>query len=324
MTEAPGAARVTFVGHSTVLLEGDGVRVLTDPLLRERIGPLRRHGHRIGPDELGPIDLVVVSHAHLDHLDPASLRRLQGTPTILVPRGVGPKLRALGFERVEEVVAGDRLTVHGLAVSVVRARHGTVLTPLIPRSRPVGYVLEGGVRTYFAGDTGIFPEMSELAYRVDLALLPVWVWGPVMGPGHLDPRRAAHAAELIRPPVAIPIHWATYYPAGLDRLSRQHLLEPGPTFARHLARWAPSTEARVLKPGESTVVGRPGRGDPVAGAARPEPVGPARDFSPAGSGGGRVKTVPSSGAASAQIRPPIASRRQTYSPIVRSGQRRDS
>ncbi len=254
MTVARGEARVTFVGHATVLLEVDGTRILTDPLLRERIGPLRRHGHRIPPEELGPIDLVVVSHAHLDHFDPASLGRLEGTPTILVPRGVGRKLRSEGFARVEEVVAGDVLTLRGVSVSVTKARHGTVLTPLIPRSRPVGYVLERGLRTYFAGDTGGFREMADLADRVDLALLPVWVWGPVVGPGHLDPRRAARAAALIRPQVAIPIHWATYYPAGLDRLSRQHLLEPGLAFARHVARSAPTTEARVLKPGESTLI----------------------------------------------------------------------
>jgi len=254
---APDAAHITFVGHATVLLEIDGVRILTDPLLRERIGPLRRHGHHLSADDLGSIDLVVISHAHLDHFDPASLRRLHGSPTVVVPRGAASRLQGQGFEDVHEVVAGDRLTVHGMPILVVRARHGGVLTPFIPRSRPVGYLLEGGVRTYFAGDTDLFPEMSALRGRVDLALLPVSVWGPVMGPGHLDPRRAARAAALIQPRMAIPIHWATYYPAGLDRLTRQRLLEPGPEFARQVARVAPETEVRVLRPGETTVVPLP-------------------------------------------------------------------
>ncbi len=254
MTPAPGAARVTYVGHATVLLEVNGVRILTDPLLRERIGPLRRHGHRLVPDDLGPIDLVIVSHAHLDHFDPATLRRLHGSPAIVVPRGVAGRLRPEGFEVVEEVVAGDRLEVRGVSIRVIPARHGSVLTPLIPRSRPVGYLLDGAVRTYFAGDTNLFREMADLAGRVDLALLPVSVWGPVMGPGHLNPRRAAQAAALIEPHIAIPIHWATYYPAGLDRITRQQLLDPGPEFARHMARMAPTAEVRVLKPGESTVI----------------------------------------------------------------------
>ena len=254
MTGAPGEARVTFVGHSTVLLEMDGRRILTDPFLRERFGPLRRHGHRIPPDELGPIDLVLVSHAHLDHFDPASLRRLHGKPTIVVPRGVGSRLHDGGFERVREVEVGDELTVADVRLTVVRARHGTPLTPLIPRSKPVGYLVDGQVRTYFAGDTGLFKEMADLEGRVDLALLPVWVWGPVVGPGHLDPKRAARAVELVRPSVAIPVHWATYYPAGLDRVSRRHLLRPGPAFAERVQRVAPATDARVLTPGESTAI----------------------------------------------------------------------
>jgi L-ascorbate metabolism protein UlaG (beta-lactamase superfamily) len=109
---------------------------------------------------------------------------------------------------------------------------------------------------YFAGDTGRFPAMRDLAGAVDLALLPVWTWGPHLGPGHLGPRSAAEALDDIRPAVAIPIHWGTLYPTRLHHVWRRPLTEPGDRFAVHAARAAPEVDVRVLRPGASTVVGR--------------------------------------------------------------------
>ena len=264
---APGAARVTFVGHATVLIETGGLRILTDPMLRERIGPLRRHGHRLGPDDIGPIDVVLVSHAHRDHFDPRSLDRVHGDPVLVVPRGCARVVAPGHFRDVVEVVPGEEVAVRGTTIRATSARHGSVLTPMVPRSTPVGYVVDGPVRTYFAGDTDVYPGMAELAGLVDLALLPVWVWGPVMGPGHMDPMRAAQATAMIRPRWAMPIHWATFYPAGLDRLTRRHLLEPGPTFASRVSEVAPETEPIVLLPGTATDLASGGDAPATAGAA---------------------------------------------------------
>src|SRR6185503_2691890 len=105
---------------------------------------------------------------------------------------------------------------------------------------------------YFAGDTGLFAGMARLP-TLDLALLPVWGWGPRLGPGHLDPVGAAEALTLLRPRIAVPIHWGTYSPLWYLR-PPAYLSEPGVAFAREAARLAPEVEVRVLTPGESTIV----------------------------------------------------------------------
>ena len=102
---------------------------------------------------------------------------------------------------------------------------------------------------YFAGDTDLFPEMADLAPSIDVALLPVWGWGPSVGPGHLDPERAAAAAALIAPGLAVPIHWGTF---ALPRAFRRRAdpAWPAREFAALAARQAPPVQARVLVPGE--------------------------------------------------------------------------
>ena len=97
---------------------------------------------------------------------------------------------------------------------------------------------------YFAGDTDLFPEMSTLAGTLDVALLPVAGWGSRVGPGHLDPERAAQALQLLRPRMAVPIHWGTLSP-----LNRDTSAEPPETFRRLAAELAPEVEVRILEPG---------------------------------------------------------------------------
>jgi L-ascorbate metabolism protein UlaG (beta-lactamase superfamily) len=102
---------------------------------------------------------------------------------------------------------------------------------------------------WFAGDTDLDPAMSELRGRVELALVPVWGWGPSLGPGHLDPRRAADVLALVEPAVAIPIHWGTFLPIGSRRTDL--LITPPREFVRHAAEVAASTRVEVLSPGGS-------------------------------------------------------------------------
>ena len=112
-----------------------------------------------------------------------------------------------------------------------------------------------GSRVYFAGDTGAAArDAASSAGAVDVALLPVWTWGPHLGPGHLGPRSAAEALGDIRPAVAIPIHWGTLYPRRLHRVWSRPLTEPGDRFAAHAARLAPATTVTVLRPGEGTSI----------------------------------------------------------------------
>jgi L-ascorbate metabolism protein UlaG (beta-lactamase superfamily) len=226
-----------------VLIEHGGVRLLTDPVLRKRVMHLRRHPQ---PPKPPRCDAVLLSHLHFDHLDLPSLRALAPGPRILSPRGAGAFLRRAGLERVEELAPGEQTEVGGVAVCATPAEHDGGRRPFGPKASPLGFVTAAERSVYFAGDTDLFAGMAELP-RVDLALLPVAGWGPKLGPGHLDPERAAKAARLIRPRIAVPIHWGTYH-AG--RRGAWFTVPPR-AFAAQVARSTEEVEVRVLAPGES-------------------------------------------------------------------------
>jgi L-ascorbate metabolism protein UlaG (beta-lactamase superfamily) len=243
---------LTFVGHSTVLVELGGARVLTDPVLRDRVLHIRRHAPMPAPGISEQIDAVLLSHLHHDHLDLPSLRRLGPGVRIVVPRGAGEWLGKAGFTSVEEIAPGETTSVGGVEVAAVQADHKGHRWPLVgPRSEPVGYVLRGRESVYFAGDTDLFAGMHDLAGTIDVALLPVWGWGTSLGSGHLDPRRAAEAAARIRPKRAVPIHWGTLFPIGRERTHGHLLHDPPREFAAHAAELAPAVEVALLEPGES-------------------------------------------------------------------------
>jgi L-ascorbate metabolism protein UlaG (beta-lactamase superfamily) len=243
-------AALRYLGHSTVLLEIDGVRILTDPVIVDRIGPLRRHSDAVAHlIEDVEIDVVLISHGHHDHLHLPSLRRLHGRPRIVVPRGLGRILR--GFD-VVEIAAGESLDHGPLRVDAVYADHDGGRRPFGPSAVALGYRVAGTVRVYFAGDSDLFPGMSALAGVVDVALLPGGGLGPRLGRGHLDPGRAAEAVVRIKPRLAIPIHWGTFYPFAAARFWPTPLSKPPQDFAREVARVAPATEVRILAAGAST------------------------------------------------------------------------
>ncbi|HEY2159737.1 MAG TPA: MBL fold metallo-hydrolase [Solirubrobacteraceae bacterium] len=240
---------ITWLGHATVLIELDGVRALTDPVLRDRIGPLVRVAPRDGVDHPERVDCVLLSHLHADHADPHSLREVARSVPVLAPRDSGRWLRHLGLNDVREVEPGSELAIGAVRVSATPASHSRHRYPLGPRADPVGYLVSGTRSVYFAGDTDLFEEMAELRGSVTVALLPVWGWGPRLGPGHLDPERAARAVALIAPAIAIPIHWGTFVPrVPIGRMPA----EPAAEFARLVERYAPSVEVRVLDPGGRT------------------------------------------------------------------------
>jgi L-ascorbate metabolism protein UlaG (beta-lactamase superfamily) len=251
----PGATiGVRYLGHSTVRLDLDGVRILTDPFLRDRLGPLRRRGPLPTRAEIGPIGIVAISHAHPDHFDRRSLATLAGDPLVIVPRGLGGAVRRAGL-RAREVVVGEQVAIAPRwTITAVPARHWR--WPGAPTVATVGYLIEGPGRVgiYFAGDTARFAGLRELAGRVDLALLPVGTWGPHMSTGHLSPRSAALVARDIEARAAVPIHWGTLYPAGIHRLLGDRLTMPAARFAAWSRLLAPQVTVHPLEPGEMTTI----------------------------------------------------------------------
>ena len=131
----------------------------------------------------------------------------------------------------------------------------------------LGFVVEGSARVYFAGDTDLFPEMDALG-PIDVALLPVAGWGLTLGPGHMDAHRAAQALQLIRPKIAIPIHWGTFAPFGMHMHPWNFLIRPPLDFREHASRLAPEVDVRVLEPGETLDL------DTILGAGDPSPPAP--------------------------------------------------
>ena len=241
---------ITWIGHATVLIELDGVRILTDPVLRNRIGFLIRYAPQVQDEWLQNIDVVLLSHLHQDHLDLPSLKRLAGDTKIVAPRGCSEFLRKTGINNVEEIGASETISIGGIEICATAAKHGGFRFPFGPTTPAVGYVITGSKRIYFAGDTDLFPEMEGLGSPLDIALLPVGGWGFTLGPGHLNPQTATKALELLRPRVAVPIHWGTFWTAGLLKIRQSRFSQPGREFARISSLHAPQTRVYLTDPGQ--------------------------------------------------------------------------
>jgi L-ascorbate metabolism protein UlaG (beta-lactamase superfamily) len=252
--------QVSYIGHATVLIEIGQIRVLTDPILRDRFFFMQRNGHNYGPDLLAnhAPDIVLLSHLHYDHVDLPSLRRLPSTTTVIAPKRSGSYLARWAGVDVYEVAEGDRIQVADVEITVVPADHGNAYPLPRPMTSCVGYALRNRLSVYFAGDTALFDGMADIGkdFDLDLALLPVWGYSHRVGSGHLTPMTAAEALTRLQPRVAVPIHWGSFrYPGPRFLWKRAgYMSTPPRTFAEYASRLAPETDVRILQPGQATEV----------------------------------------------------------------------
>lgn len=247
---------ISWWGHATVTIEDSGVRVLTDPILTPLVGHLRRRRGAVPAPAALSADVVVISHLHGDHLHVRSLMRMPRRTKVLLPRGAIRAIRALRLLKnceLVEIGAGESVDFGPVRVRAVAGHHDNRRHVLANRGRaePLGYVIEGARRTYFAGDTDLFPEMADEVGGCDVALLPVGGWGPGLGPGHLNAARAADAAVAVGASDAVPIHFGTLWPIGMDRIRPEEFLRPGQNFVTALATVAPRITAHLLTPGQT-------------------------------------------------------------------------
>ena len=247
---------LSYLGHATVMIHLDGLNVLTDPVLGDRVLYLRRMGisGRKWLAQQPKPDIILLSHLHLDHLHLPTLRRLPKETPILLPRGAARWLRPLLPQPLVELAPGEEKTFGKVSITVTRAVHGND-PPKTVLDLAQGYFLKGSHTIYFPGDTDIFPEMEEMCeHGLDVALLPIWGWGPTLGVGHMDPERAAEALTHLCPRFVVPIHWASFRPLGPIWHFFTFLHRPGPDFVRFAAEYAPETCVHLLKPGEALIL----------------------------------------------------------------------
>ena len=252
--EPDSGLRVTWLGHSSVLIELDGRRVLTDPVWGPRASPLRLAGPKRFQPAPVPLhrvpapDLVIVSHDHYDHLDYPTIRALARTPVPFVTSlGVGAHLQAWGVEpaRIHELDWWEhwRLPGSDLQVSAAPSQHfsGRALND---RNATLwsSMVIRGPRHAvFFSGDTGLTAEYAEIARRLgpfDLLLLEVGAFHPAWGDIHLGPANALQAQRLLGGAPLLPVHWGTF------SLAMHAWDEPAET----LLELAPSLDARLVMP----------------------------------------------------------------------------
>lgn len=246
---------VTYVGHATVLMEIDQRLIITDPVLRDRFTLLRRHGLALEGTGREPsqVQIVLLSHMHYDHADPPSIRRLPFQATLIAPRGAGLYLQSRVPQPIIEMSPGESLRIGQLTIHATPAAHSGSRPLQGLSSSAMGYIVEGSSTVYFAGDTDLFDEMEQIGrdFDLDLALLPVAGYGPRTPPGHLNPRTAARALNMLRPRVVIPIHWGALRPMGPLWRGLGYLQDPPYTFVGYANQLAPQTEVKVLLPGDT-------------------------------------------------------------------------
>ena len=226
-SKKPGSGlRATWLGHSTVLLEIGGLRVLTDPVWGPRASPSRFAGPKrfqpvpVALGEMPPLDLVIVSHDHYDHLDYPTIRELAKRDVPFVTSlGVGAHLEAWGVrpERIVELDWWESCEVPGTGLSVTAApsqhfsgrglkdRNATLWSSFVVRS--------GKHAVFFSGDTGLTPEYRTIRERLgpfDLVMLEVGAFHPAWGDIHLGPENALKAFELLGGGAFLPVHWGTF------------------------------------------------------------------------------------------------------------------
>jgi L-ascorbate metabolism protein UlaG (beta-lactamase superfamily) len=251
--------KLTFLGHSTLIIEMDGVRILTDPLLRTSVSFLRRYSPPLtNTAYAGNFDAVLISHLHYDHLDLRSLSLLGKGIPLITPYGAKAILAAAGFRAVREVHVGEELLIGKVAIRSVFADHDPGRHPFSdPAEASLGFVIEGSASVYFPGDTRLFPTMINvlegLERGLDLGLMPVWGWGYTLGHkgDHMGPLQAAQACAMLKPKMAVPIHWGTYAPLGAKWLKPSYLFFPPVEFAAYTKQYAPGVEVKTLMPGEA-------------------------------------------------------------------------
>jgi N-acyl-phosphatidylethanolamine-hydrolysing phospholipase D len=211
------AHTITWIGHSTVLIQVDGYNIITDPIFGNLSVNKRKVAPGISLENLPPIDAVLISHNHYDHLDQKSLQGLKGKPTVFVGRETGDLVRSWGIENVVELDWWQEHDLNGLTIAFLPAQHWSMRMPWNRNEMLWGsWLVKGSQKTfYFAGDTGYFPDFVTIGQKypsIDVALLPIGAFAPrwFMRPHHMSPEDAGKAFLDLGAKNLLPVHYGTF------------------------------------------------------------------------------------------------------------------
>ncbi|MBB6671749.1 MBL fold metallo-hydrolase [Cohnella nanjingensis] len=209
---------ITWIGHSTFLIQMGGLNIVTDPVWARRMALQKRLAPPgVELSDMPSVDVVLVSHSHYDHLHFGSLRRLRGPKRLFVPAGLSRKLELRGFRQVQEMHWWEDISLHGVKFSFVPAQHWTRRNPWdMNNSHWGGWVMEiyGGPTIYFAGDSGYFRGFAEIGRRfdIDVALMPIGAYDPewFMAAQHVSPEEALKAYLDLGADFFVPMHYGAF------------------------------------------------------------------------------------------------------------------
>ena len=250
--------RATWLGHSTLILEVDGLRVLVDPVWGERafpfswLGPQRFYAPLLPLGQLPRIDAVVISHDHYDHLDMPTIQAMKDwKTTFIVPLGVGAHLESWGVpeDRIVELDWWERTRLGDVEIVATPARHASGRSPFSQQNRTLwaGFAFIGPIhRAYYSGDTGFFPGLDDIGARLgpfDLAMIEAGAYGRAWPDWHLGPEQAVRASRMVRADLLLPVHW------GLFNLAYHGWTEPAERVL--VAASKAGVNVAILMPGQS-------------------------------------------------------------------------
>lgn len=222
--QAPAASglRAIWFGHASVLVEIDGVRIMTDPVLSRvvspiPIGPERFHRPPIALEQLSNIDAVVISHDHYDHLDMKTVQQLAPRGThFFVPLGIGAHLERWGVPaaQIHEMDWWESISFKGVVIHCTPARHYSGRKRMDNSTLWSSWAIRGPRHSvYYSGDTGYAPHFAEIRKRLgatDLALIKAGAYGETWLDIHMDPESAVRAHTDLGAATLLPVHWATF------------------------------------------------------------------------------------------------------------------
>jgi L-ascorbate metabolism protein UlaG (beta-lactamase superfamily) len=248
----PEEIGVTWLGHAGFYAQLGGYHIAIDPVWALWLGPVKRVRHpSVWAHDLPPIDLVLITHAHYDHLHLPSLRKIAAAQPIIVPEGVGPLVKSCGFGEIIELKQWQSASFGDLRITLTPARHWGARMIHDTHRGFGGYLIQSPWQTlYHCGDSSMFDGFAEIGKRsqIDLALMPIGAYAPPSGrPVHMNPEEALDAFEMLGARHMVPMHFDTY------PISGEPMQEPAVRLATAAEQRALLPRVRRLHEGESAI-----------------------------------------------------------------------